>query len=86
MTFQSGRTRMRSLPWMPAIGMKGTPFCAASRPAWIAGQVASIRRIAPSRTAAEKRGAPPASPKRHGAGLDRPDEARADAAYPPAGR
>jgi len=47
---------------MPAIGMNGTPFCAASRPARTAGQVESESLKLPARTAAEKRGARPASP------------------------
>ena len=62
MIFQSGRTFIRSLPMMPRMGMNGTPFWPATRPASSAGQVASIRRNAPARTPSEKRGAPPASP------------------------
>ena len=61
-TFQSGRTRNKSLPMIPAIGMNGTPFCAANSPAKIAGQVESERAKLPARTPAENRGAPPASP------------------------
>ncbi len=38
------------------------PFSAACRPAWIAGQVASLSAIAPALTAAVKRGAGPNSP------------------------
>ena len=49
MTFQSGRAFSRSLPMMPRIGMNGTPFCPAIRPASSAGQVASISAKAPLR-------------------------------------
>ncbi len=56
-TFQSGRTRSRSDPTMPRRGMNGTPFSAACRPAWIAGQVASHISISPDLMAAVKRGA-----------------------------
>ena len=45
------------------MGMNGTPFWPATRPASKAGQVASITLNAPERTPSEKRGAPPASPR-----------------------
>ncbi len=51
-----------SLPSSPRSGMKGTPFSAACKPVWIAGQVASRSTIRPARSAARNRGAPPASP------------------------
>ena len=41
----------------------GAPFCAAIRPAWTAGHVASMTLRLPAFTAALKRGAPPASPR-----------------------
>ncbi len=62
MTFQSGLLARRSVPIMPRRVAKGTPFWAARKPAWTAGQVASITLTEPSRTARVKQGAPPASP------------------------
>lgn len=47
---------------MPRIGMNGTPFWPATRPARIAGQVASFITNALLRMPSAKRGAPPASP------------------------
>ncbi len=61
-TRQSGRCATRSLPSTPRNGMKGTPFSAACNIVWIAGHVASITSIVPAATAAENRGASPASP------------------------
>ncbi len=46
----------------PRNGMNGTPFSAAWSMVWIAGHVASRTKMRPSRTAAVKRGAKPASP------------------------
>ena len=63
MTFQSGRCASTSEPISPRSGMNGTPFSAAWNAACSAGQVASLRRIAPALTAAVKRGAGPNSPR-----------------------
>jgi hypothetical protein len=60
--FQSSRRRVRSEPITPRSGMNGTPFSAACRPECTIGQVASTTRSRPCSTAAEKRGASPASP------------------------
>ena len=43
-TRQSGRWRTRSEPSTPRSGRNGTPFSAACRPAWIAGQVEVAQR------------------------------------------
>src|SRR5258708_17121061 len=59
----SGRVRRMSLPIRPRMGMKGTPFCAAIRPVSMAGQVASMMRIACDLMARVNDGAPPASPR-----------------------
>src|SRR5262252_2395409 len=62
-TFQSLRCASTSDPISPRSGMKGTPFSLAWKPAWSAGQVASLMRIVPAVIAAVKRGAGPSSPR-----------------------
>ena len=63
MTRQSARFFNTSVPIRPRKVRKGTPFCTAIRPAWIAGQVLSRSSISPRKTARMKQGAPPASPR-----------------------
>jgi hypothetical protein len=62
-TRQSGRFASTSEPIRPRSGMNGTPFSAACRPAWIAGQVESRMAMAREVIAAVKRGAGPNSPR-----------------------
>ena len=61
-TRQSLRWASTSEPRIPRSGMNGTPFSAACRPAWIAGQVESRIVMRPRETASRKRGARPYSP------------------------